>query len=118
MNNQASDLEASAAPPSTEILAESPVRPQRRAANTRKAKPPARAAALSGPEQERLRAALHDGLGQLLTSISFLATSLQLKLAALELSEADDAREIVALTSRAISETQALVNPDVPLSAS
>ena len=116
MNNQSSDLEVSPAPPLAETVTESPVRPQRRAANTRKAKSTA-AAALSAPEQDRLRAALHDGLGQLLTSISFLATSLQLKLAALELSEAEDAREIVSLTSRAISETQALVNPDVPLSA-
>ncbi len=93
----------------------SPVRAQTRTANTRKTG--ARGASvLSGAERERLRDALHDGLGQLLTSISFLATSLQLKLRSRELPEADDAREIAALTGRAISETQALVNPDPPVS--
>jgi signal transduction histidine kinase len=67
------------------------------------------ASTLPPPERERLRAALHDGLGQLLTSISFLATSLNQRLAAKELPEATDAAEILSLTSRAISETQALV---------
>jgi signal transduction histidine kinase len=67
---------------------------------------------LSGAERERLRAALHDGLGQLLTSISFLATSLRQKLTSKDLPEAADASEILALTGRAISETQALVAED------
>lgn len=69
---------------------------------------------LSAAERERLGAALHDGLGQLLTSISFLATSLRLKLAAKEMPEAAEADEIALLTGRAICETQALVRGDSP----
>jgi signal transduction histidine kinase len=64
---------------------------------------------LKPQEREALRAALHDGLGQALTSISFLAGSLQQKLAAQNLPEASDAAEIASLISRAVSETQALV---------
>ena len=64
---------------------------------------------LKPQEREALRAALHDGLGQALTSISFLAGSLQQKLAAQNLPEASDAAEISSLISRAVSETQALV---------
>src|SRR5690349_5273600 len=60
-------------------------------------------------ERERMRAALHGGLGQLLTSISFLASTLRQKLAARKLPEAIDAAEIISLTGRAISETQAIV---------
>lgn len=84
----------------------------RRAASVGKAK--LVASTLPLQERERLRAALHDGLGQLLTSISFLATSLRQKLAAKELPEATDAAEILSLTGRAISETQALVRDDPP----
>ena len=70
----------------------------------------ARRSPLSGAttDRERLRTALHDGLGQLLTSISFLASSLKQKLAAQKMPEATEADEIVALTARAISETQSL----------
>ena len=60
-------------------------------------------------ERQRLREALHDGLGQLLTSISFLAGSLRQKLAARQLPEASQAAEILTLTGQAISETQTLV---------
>jgi signal transduction histidine kinase len=74
----------------------------------RKARQVARA--LTTEEREALRGALHDGLGQLLTSISFLAGSLQQKLAAQKLPEETEAAEILSLTSRAISETQALVH--------
>jgi signal transduction histidine kinase len=75
-----------------------------------------RARAALGPEErDALRSALHGGLGQLLTSISFLATTLRYKLEAQELAEADDAEQIIALTRRAISETQALVQePELP----
>jgi signal transduction histidine kinase len=66
--------------------------------------------ALRPQEREALRAALHDGLGQALTSISFLAGSLQQKLTAQNLPEASDAAEIASLISRAVSETQALVH--------
>ena len=65
-------------------------------------------------ERERLRLALHDGLGQLLTSISFLASSLRQKLVERQLPEASQAAEILSLTGRAISETQALVREDEP----
>ena len=60
-------------------------------------------------ERERLREALHDGLGQLLTSISFLAGSLRAKLAARDLPEAGEAEDIMALIRQAIYETQNLV---------
>jgi hypothetical protein len=59
-------------------------------------------------DRERLRIALHGGLGQLLTSISFLASTLRQKLVARKLPEASEAAEILSLTGRAISETQAL----------
>ena len=67
-----------------------------------------------GDERERLRLALHNGLGQLLTSISFLASSLRQKLVERQLPEASQAAEILSLTGRAISETQALVREDEP----
>jgi signal transduction histidine kinase len=70
------------------------------------------ASSLPPAERERLRVALHDGLGQLLTSISFLATSLRQKLTARKLPEAREAAELLSLTGRAISETQALVRED------
>ena len=60
-------------------------------------------------ERERLRKGLHDGVGQLLTSISFLASSLSTKLSALQMPEAEQAEDILALTRQAIGETQALV---------
>ena len=60
-------------------------------------------------ERQRVRDALHDGLGQLLTSISFLAASLSSRLGALELPEAEQAQDILALTRQAINETQTLV---------
>lgn len=69
---------------------------------------------LAPDERERLRLALHGGLGQLLTSISFLASSLQQKLADRQLPEASQAADILSLTGRAISETQALVREDEP----
>jgi signal transduction histidine kinase len=64
---------------------------------------------LSEAERERLRSALHGGLGQLLTSISFLACALRQKLDERQLPEALEAAEILSLTGRAISETRALV---------
>lgn len=69
---------------------------------------------LAPQERERLRLALHGGLGQLLTSISFLASSLRQKLDDRQLPEASQAAEILSLTGRAISETQALVREDDP----
>jgi signal transduction histidine kinase len=70
----------------------------------------ARACIDLGPdERERLRSALHGGLGQLLTSIAFLASSLRDKLSGSQLPEASEADQILLLTRQAISETQALV---------
>ena len=57
---------------------------------------------------ERLRERLHDGLGQLLTTISFLSSSLREKLAARGLAEAGELDEIIALLAKAISESRAL----------
>jgi signal transduction histidine kinase len=69
-------------------------------------------------ERQRVRDALHDGLGQLLTSISFLADSLRSKLAARRLPEAGEAEDLIALTKRAIQEAQSLVpeeeSPEFP----
>jgi signal transduction histidine kinase len=65
-------------------------------------------------DREWLRAALHDGLGQILTSISFLASSLSQKLAGRRLPEASEAQELLSLADRAISETKALVHEKYP----
>jgi signal transduction histidine kinase len=81
------------------------------AGNRRKSAKPLR---LPPAERERLRRALHDGLGQLLTSLSFVAASLCQKLNSKALPEAAEAGEIVALTAQAISETQALVADEAP----
>jgi signal transduction histidine kinase len=62
-----------------------------------------------GDDREWLRAALHDGLGQILTSISFLASSLSQKLAGRRLPEVAEANELLSLAGRAIVETRALV---------
>ena len=82
---------------------------QKKSAHSRRGYSPRAGYDTNGPEGDRLRAALHGGLGQLLTSISFLASTLRQKLAAQKLPEAVDAGEILALTGQAISETQALV---------
>lgn len=64
-------------------------------------------------ERDRVRQILHDGLGQLLTSISFLAGSLGARLTTLQLPEAEQAEDILALTKQAINETQRLLaEPD------
>ena len=64
-------------------------------------------------ERARVRKVLHDGLGQLLTSISFLAGSLGTRLTTLQLPEAEQAQDILALTKQAINETQRLLaEPD------
>ncbi len=65
-------------------------------------------------ERERVRKILHDGLGQLLTSISFLAGSLGARLTTLHLPEAEQAEDILALTKQAINETQKLLAESKP----
>ena len=59
-------------------------------------------------EKERLSRELHDGLGQDLTGIAFLAKALANRLAARSAAEAEAAQQIAALTNQAISNTRAL----------
>ena len=62
-------------------------------------------------ERERIRTVLHDGVGQILTSVSFIATALRQKLAGRNLPEAADAQEIVALANKAVAESRVLFAP-------
>jgi signal transduction histidine kinase len=96
--------------PDSAPLTEPTARLRHCAANRRKSK----ALRLSRDDREQLRQALHDGLGQLLTSLSFAAASLREKLTAKQLPEAAEAEEIVALTREAISEAQGLVRDESP----
>lgn len=59
-------------------------------------------------EKERLSHELHDGLGQHLTGIAFLAKALANRLAERNAPETGDAQQIAALTNQAISNTRAV----------
>ena len=59
-------------------------------------------------EKERLSHELHDGLGQHLTGIAFLAKALANRLGERTAPETADAQQIAALTNQAISNTRAL----------
>ncbi len=59
-------------------------------------------------EKERLSHELHDGLGQHLTGIAFLAKALANRLEDRNAPETADAKQIAALTNQAISNTRAL----------
>ncbi len=59
-------------------------------------------------EKERLSHELHDGLGQHLTGIAFLAKALANRLEDRDAPETRDAQQIAALTNQAISNTRAL----------
>lgn len=59
-------------------------------------------------ERERLRKQLHDGLGQALTSVSFLASSLRSRLRKSGSNEADEMDEIIQLINQAIAESRAI----------
>ncbi len=59
-------------------------------------------------EKERLSHELHDGLGQHLTGIAFLAKALANRLEDRHAPETSDAKQIAALTNQAISNTRAL----------
>jgi hypothetical protein len=59
-------------------------------------------------EKERLSHELHDGLGQHLTGIAFLAKALANRLMDRNAPETRDAQQIAALTNQAISNTRAL----------
>ena len=60
-------------------------------------------------ELDHFRRQLHDGLGQLLTSASFLVTSLRAKLAAGGWIETNEVDEIVTLLNQAVAESRTLV---------
>jgi signal transduction histidine kinase len=59
-------------------------------------------------ERERMRKQLHDGLGQVLTSISFLASSLRTRLKAQGFSDTTELDEITSLLQDAIAESRAI----------
>ena len=59
-------------------------------------------------EKQRLSHELHDGLGQHLTGIAFLAKALANRLEDRNAPETGDAQQIAALTNQAISNTRAL----------
>ena len=63
---------------------------------------------VSGREQRRIGQDLHDGLGQLLTGISFMSQGLSQRLADKSLPEAAEARQIAQLVSQAITQAKAL----------
>lgn len=63
---------------------------------------------ISEREQRRLGEDLHDGLGQMLTGISFITKVLQQKLSAKKLEEAKDAANLVQLMNQALTQTREL----------
>lgn len=70
---------------------------------------------VSTQERERIGRDLHDGLGQELTGIAFLAGVLQRNLRTKGLAEADNAGEIVKLVNTTIDHTRALVKGLCPV---
>ncbi|MBI2949681.1 MAG: PAS domain-containing protein [Verrucomicrobia bacterium] len=66
-------------------------------------------------EKRRLGQDLHDGLGQYLAGISFMAKVLQKKLAAKRLPEAADAAQITDLVNQTVSQTRDLARGLCPL---
>ncbi len=70
---------------------------------------------ISEREQRRLGQDLHDGLGQMLTGINFLAKVLQQKLAAKNLEEAEEAASIVSLINQALSQTREIARGLCPV---
>jgi PAS domain S-box-containing protein len=70
---------------------------------------------ISEREQRRLGQDLHDGLGQMLTGINFLAKVLQQKLAGKKLEESGDAASIVSLINQALSQCRELARGLCPV---
>ncbi len=70
---------------------------------------------ISNREQMRIGQDLHDGLGQHLTGITFLAKALERKLAAQSLPEATEAGEINQLVMQALSQTRSLARGLFPV---
>lgn len=72
---------------------------------------------ISDRERRRIGQDLHDGLGQLLTGIGFKSKSLETKIAAKGGAEAESARQIADLVTRAISEARSLAHGLQPVEA-
>lgn len=70
---------------------------------------------ISTREQRRIGQELHDGLGQELTGLSYLATSLHRKLRAGTLPETDTAAELAEGIPRVLGQLQAIVRGIAPL---
>jgi PAS domain S-box-containing protein len=70
---------------------------------------------ISSREQRRIGQDLHDGLGQHLTGIAFMAKVQEQKLAEKQLAEAADAAKIVRLVNDAISRTRELAKGLAPV---
>ncbi|HMJ91162.1 MAG TPA: histidine kinase [Candidatus Acidoferrum sp.] len=64
--------------------------------------------AIGAQQQERLHKLLHDGLGQMLTSATFVACSLRSRLAELGLRETEMVDEMILLLNDAIAESRTL----------
>lgn len=73
-----------------------------------------RIAELADGEQRRIGEDLHDGLGQQITAVAMLASSLQQKLAQKGLSEAEDADRVVASLDDARDQISALIQGLIP----
>jgi PAS domain S-box-containing protein len=70
---------------------------------------------ISSREQRRIGQDLHDGLGQHLTGIAFMAKVHEAKLAEKRLAEANDAAKIVRLVNEAIYKTRELARGLLPV---
>jgi PAS domain S-box-containing protein len=70
---------------------------------------------ISGREQRRIGQDLHDGLGQHLTGIAFMAKVHEARLAEQNRSETDDAAKIVKLVNEAIHKTRELARGLLPV---
>lgn len=70
---------------------------------------------ISAREQRRIGQDLHDGLGQHLTGIAFMAKAHEAKLAEKEVTDAADAAKIVKLVNEAIHKTRELARGLLPV---
>lgn len=112
------------APPNSERAAQQAKSPASQAAAERKrrrtySEADIKAADLKATERERERLSieLHDGLGQHLTGIAFLAKALANRLKAQSVPEAADAGQIAELTNQAISNIRALARGLQPVAS-
>ena len=71
--------------------------------------------AVSEREQHRIGKDLHDGLGQLLTGVGFLARALEAKLAQQSVPEAAEANQIGQLAAQALAQTRMLAQGLFPV---